>query len=579
MSIFRRLLAMAAPVWPSLAIAVVFAALTSIANIGLLASAAYLLSAAALMPSIAALAPVIVGVRFFALVRALCRYAERYTAHDATFRLLSRSRVRLYQSVERLAVGQIAAAGGADLMQRIIVDVESLKYFFLRVLLPPAAALLVMTGMLFFLNGMVPEVAVLLLASFVIAGMALPLVYWRLAASAGQRLVEARARLNIALADSVKGLRDLAELNANTRLLLQMDKKEHDYLQAQSRVAVLDGLGDAAGFMLANLAVLAVLAMTITLVADKQLDGVYLAALAMAVQGTLEAWLPLMATGRYWDESWGAARRLFAIDDTVPAIVEPMGSPAVPTHYDLTVRNLSFRYPPAGRQILHDVSFTLPAGRRMAIVGSSGAGKSTLAALLLRCWDYDTGSIRLGECELKDIRSETVRELIGVVAQDTYVFNATVRDNLLLAKPQASEDEVSRAAAGAVLTGLAGSMAEGLALEAGDNGHSLSGGERQRLAIARILLKNPPVLVMDEPTVSLDAATEQEVMRTILAATAGRTTVLITHRLTGLAAMDFIVVLDEGRVVESGSFAGLIAQRGLFYQMWQSERDIVGTNW
>ncbi|MPN13272.1 Lipid A export ATP-binding/permease protein MsbA [bioreactor metagenome] len=211
----------------------------------------------------------------------------------------------------------------------------------------------------------------------------------------------------------------------------------------------------------------------------------------------------------------------------------------------------------------------------MAIVGGSGVGKSSIVALLLRFWDYQSGSIELGGRSLKDYQPACLRELISVVPQAAYLFNATMKENILLAKPNASRQELNQAIQAAALQPLIEALPDKLETVVGENGRSLSGGQRQRIAIARALLKDAPILVLDEPTVGLDPVTEREVMADIKMVMAGRTTILITHRLIGLDGMDEILVLNKGQVAERGTQAELIAQKGLFYKMWKQQKEML----
>lgn len=281
-----------------------------------------------------------------------------------------------------------------------------------------------------------------------------------------------------------------------------------------------------------------------------QLNGIYLASLALATVASFEAVLPLASAMQQLGSSQEAGKRLFEIVDASPSVRDTTAVAPTPQSYDIAVQNLSFRYAPDAPLALENISFTLPQGQCLALVGPSGAGKSTIANLLLRFWDYEQGSILLGGHELRDYRQQDLARLVSVVSQDTHLFNTTIRENLLLAKPEASHQELEQAAQHACIHDFIESLPQGYETRVGEQGLCLSGGERQRLALARAFLKDAPLLILDEATANLDALTEQEVLHAIQTLRQGRTTLVITHRLTGLAMADQVIVLDQGRVKE-----------------------------
>jgi ABC-type multidrug transport system fused ATPase/permease subunit len=318
-----------------------------------------------------------------------------------------------------------------------------------------------------------------------------------------------------------------------------------------------------------NLATVAVLAVAIHLVREGQLGGVFLAVLCLAVISSFEAVLPLPQALQHLDGSLEAGRRLFEIADTEPAVREPDAPAPLPQEHGISLRDLSFAYEPAGPRVLDRINLDLPQGGEVAIVGPSGAGKTTLLHLLVRFWDCQEGRILVGGRDLSALDAGKWRQMVSVVSQQTYLFHATVRENLLLARPEASEAEIVRAARQAQLHEFIESLPEGYYTWIGERGLRLSGGERQRLAIARALLKDAPILLLDEPTANLDAVTEREVLRSLQALAEGRTVLVATHRLVGLEDVDQIVVLDGGRIVERGRHEELLRQGGLYQRMWE----------
>ena len=322
----------------------------------------------------------------------------------------------------------------------------------------------------------------------------------------------------------------------------------------------------------------------IRLLTAGQIDGVYLGVLVLAAMTSFEAVQPIPLAAQYLESNLEAARRLLEIVQAKPEVQDPIEPAPVPEEFDLKVSHLSFQYPfdargqtgSNGAQAISDLSFHLPPGGRLAIVGPSGAGKSTLANLLLRFWEYHEGVIELGGQDLRSYMPDELRRKIGFVAQQTYLFTASLGDNLRLANPGAGQAELERAAELAQSSDFIRNLPEGYDAWIGEGGQRLSGGERQRLAIARALLKDPPLLILDEATANLDAITERLVLQAIRTAMQGRTTLMITHRLIEMDRMDEILVMDHGRVVERGRHADLLRANGLYARMWRLQYQVLG---
>lgn len=570
--VFLRLVRLAWPYrwWMALSVLLGFATVGS--AIGLMATAAWIIARAALHPSIAVLNVAIVGVRFFGIARGVFRYLERVVSHQTTFRLLSRMRVWLYERIEPLAPARLSDYHSGDLLSRISADIDTLENFYVRVLAPPAVAVLVTLMMAIFFGVIDLRLALALVAYLAVTGIGVPLLTRRLGRSAGQSLVATRGELNAALLDGVQGLADLVAYGQQTRQIERVRALSERIHREQMHMARVGGLDAALGALLTGLAVITVLALAIPLVGEGRLGGVMLAVLALATISSFEAVLALPQAFQHLESNLAAARRLFDLVDASPAVVDPPDPLPAPERCDLVVRDLRFRYAPGDPPALDGVSFTLPQGGKLAIVGASGAGKSTLVNLLMRFWDYDEGSITLGGQELRCMRQDDVRAQFAVVRQDTHLFSGTIRDNLLLARPDASEQDLIAAAQQAQLDTFIRSLPQGYDTWIGEQGLALSGGERQRLAIARAVLKNAPILVLDEATANLDAVTEQAVMAAITHAMRDRTTLMITHRLVGLEDVDEILVLDAGRVVERGRHADLLAREGVYHHLWDLQR-------
>lgn len=572
-AILPRLLAFLRPHAGWVALAVLLGALTVGSSVALLATSAYLISAAALQPSIADLGVTIVGVRFFGLSRGVFRYLERLAAHNTTFRVLARIRVWFYQAIEPLAPASLQTVHSGDLLSRMVADVETLQDFYVRVVGPPLVAVVVTAVTTLFIAAFQPILALALLAGLLLAGVGVPWLSYRLSRAAGETAVPLRADLQTSLIDGLQGLPDLQACGQDRVWAAKIHRQGAALARTESRLAHVDGLQAGLLELLTQGTMAAIVALCVPLVSMGQVDGVYLAALALAAVASFEAVQPLAQAAQSLEASLAAARRLFALAATPPPIA-PSNQPSIqrtnlPPH--LSLHRVSFRYDTVVFPTLHDVSFDLPPGKWLAVVGPSGAGKTTLVNLLLRFWEYDGGEIRLNDRSLRDHDPEAVRACFGVIPQQLYIFNASIRDNLRLANPPASQAAIEEASRQAQLHDFIAGLPEGYETAVGALGRNLSGGERRRLAIARALLKDAPVLLLDEPTAGLDPLTEKAVLDTIFRLFTGRSLLLITHRLVGLEGMDEILVLDGGRVVEKGRHADLLTRAGLYAQLWQQQ--------
>jgi len=574
-AVFWRLLKLIMPFkwWVALAALLGFATVGS--SIGLMATSAYVIAKAALRPSIAVLQVSIVGVRFFGITRGLFRYLERYVSHRVTFKLLARLRVWFYRAIEPLAPARLLQYRSGDLLSRIAADIESLEHFYVRVIAPPVIAGLVLLLIWIFMSAWDYWLAVVTLAFLLAGGVGLPLATRWLSRGIGQSLIETRASLNAAQIDSLQGAADLIIAGAESRQQDLVNRLSRALTARQNREAHIAGFHSAVSGLLVNWSTLVILLIAIPLVRGGQLDGVYLAMLVLAAMAAFEAVQPLPEAWQHLESSLAAARRLFDIADAQPVVTAPPADTALPTPTspDLRIADLTFRYNPDEPPALKNINLNLPPGHKVAVVGASGAGKSTLVNLLLRFWEYEHGQILLDGADLRRYDPEGVRQLMGVVSQHTHLFNGTVRDNLLLARPEASMDEIIAAGEQARLHPFIESLPQGYDTWIGEQGLNLSGGERQRLAIARALLKNAPILILDEATANLDWLTEQAILQTLSTLMTNRSVLMITHRLVGLQAMDEIIMLANGHIVERGTHHQLLEVDGLYRQMWNLQQE------
>ncbi|HVJ48281.1 thiol reductant ABC exporter subunit CydC [Desulfitobacterium sp.] len=567
------LLRQMAPYKGRILLALLLSALTISSHIGLMATAAYLLARAALHPAVMDLMQVIVGVRFFGIARAVFRYCERYVSHDVTFRILSRIRVSVYEAIEPLAPARLMFIKSGDLLSRIVGDVEIQKDLYLRVLAPPLVAFLVLLGFGLFLAPFDRRMPLILAALFLIGGVGIPFIIKALGQRAGERKLKEKVQLQIQTLDLIQGMTELLSFGQEAVYLEKFQATQKSYSLAQRSYARLSGLSGAALGMVSNLGMWLVLVLGITLVRQGKLDGVYLGMLALGVLSSFEAIQALPMSLQNLEENRAAADRLWELKELKPEVEETF--PALSSSYTwdsspcLEISHLSFRYTKNDPYVLKNLSFEVPLKGKLGIVGPSGAGKSSLVNLFLRYWDYHEGSIKLGGKELKSLNSEEVRQLLGVVTQKTHLFNATVKENLLLAKPQATDKELYEACRKAKIHDYILSLPQGYESMIGEEGLKLSGGQRQRLAIARVILKDAPILILDEATTGLDPVTERDVMQEMLNLMKNRTVLVISHHLPIVQNLDEIVVINEGEIVEQGTHQELLNAGKLYTRLWE----------
>jgi ATP-binding cassette subfamily C protein CydC len=570
-----RLFRLAVPFSPWMILGVALGFATVASGIGLMTTSGYLISAAALQPSIADLQIAIVGVRFFGISRGVFRYLERYVTHEATFRLLGRLRTWFYQALEPLAPARLLEYRSGDLLARIVSDVDTLQDFYLRVLAPPAVAILTALLMAVLLGSLGLSLAVVGLTFLLLSGVGLPILMRAMSRKTGRLMVQVQADLNTVLTEGVLGISDLLAFGQHQNYLDRLQKLSGDSGKLQMQMARISGIENSLSGLLLNLATISVLCVAIPLVVQGRLDGVLLAMLVLAVISSFEAVMPLPQGFQFLEKSLESARRLFAIVDAQPVVVDPVLPVETPSGKKISITDLRFSYAEHGSQVLDGISLDLAQNKTVAIVGPSGAGKTTLVQLLLRFWDYSDGRITMDDCELRRCRQDDVRRLMAVVSQQIHFFDATARENLLLAKPDATEQELFAATRQAQVHETLLSLPEGYDTWIGEQGVRLSSGQRQRLAIARAILQDAPLLILDEPSAGLDAPTRQNLWRELRSVARGRTTLIISHHLLGLEFVDEIVVLDEGRTIERGRHHELMELRGLYHRMWTLQQQVL----
>ncbi|MFF7979565.1 thiol reductant ABC exporter subunit CydD [Streptomyces sp. NPDC007901] len=555
-----------------LLLALLLGALALGSAVGLMATSGWLISRASQQPPVLYLMVAVTATRAFGIGRAVFRYSERLVSHDAVLRMLADTRVAVYRRLERLAPAGLRATRRGDLLSRLVADVDTLQDYWLRWLLPAGVAVAVSAGAVGFTAWLLPEAGAALAVGLLAAGVGVPLVTSAVARRAEQRLAPARGLLATRVTDLLTGTAELTVAGALPARRAEARQADGTLTRIASRAATATALGDGLTALLTGLTVAATALLGAQGVADGRLGGVAMAVVVLTPLAAFEAVLGLPLAVRHRQRVRRSAERIYEVLDAPEPVREPeRPRQAPPTPFPLVLKGLSARYEGQRRDALAAVDLTLPEGRRVAVVGPSGSGKTTLAQVLLRFLDPDAGSYTLAGVDAHGMDGDDVRRLVGLCAQDAHLFDSSVRENLLLARKDATEEDLRDALGRARLLDWVDGLPDGLDTLVGEHGARLSGGQRQRLALARALLADFPVLVLDEPAEHLDLPTADALTADLLAATEGRTTLLITHRLAGLEAVDEVLVLDEGRVVQRGPYAELAAEAGPLRTMAERE--------
>lgn len=534
------------PAW-RLALAVLLGATTVLAGAGLLASAGYLISRSAERPPILSLGVVIVIVRVFGLVRPVSRYFERLVAHDLAFRVLARMRVSFFRRLEPLVPGGIADMQRGDLLSRMVADIDAMQDLFLRALSPPLVALLAGAVAVGYTAAFAPKAAAVLAAGLVFGGVVVPAA----AALAGRRVRDRRAtiraELTAELVELLRGAPELLVLGADAEALARVGALDAQLGRALRRDAVVSGVIEGLGILTLGLTTAGVLAACVSASAAGALDRVFIAALTFLALASFEGVLPLPAAALRLQTIVDAGRRVLAVTDREPPVSDPAAPLPAPAFAELALERVDYGYDDESWG-LHDIDLRLAPGSRLALVGPSGAGKSTLAALLVRFLDPDAGRLTLGGSDLRALCQEDVRARVSLDAQDAYLFSTSIKENVRLARPGADDEAVADALRRARLWDWVQRLPDGWDTAVGEEGDRVSGGERRRIAMARSLLADAPVLVLDEPTAHLDTRTAEDLMADMFGAGGGRSVLLITHREEGLDLVDEVLTLRRGRL-------------------------------
>jgi ATP-binding cassette subfamily C protein CydC len=537
-NVLRRVVALAPPPRGRLILSACLGAAAVVCGIGLMTTAGYLIARAAERPAILSLTTVIVAVRFFGLARPLARYLERLSSHDLAFRVLARLRARFYRRIEPLAPAGLEQYRRGDLVSRMVGDVDALQGLYLRGVGPPLVAVLAGAVAVGATAALLPAAALVLGVGLLAGGAGVPLAASALARGAASERARAHGALTAELVELLRGAPELVVHGRADDALLRFRAIERDAARAARRDALAAGVADGLGIALSGVTTLLVLAFAISAHSAADLDRT-LVALA-----SFEAVTPLAQAARELSASLAAGRRVLEVVERRPPVVDPATPSRPPAGIPrVTLERVVARYPSGGKPVLDAFDLVLEPGQRLALVGPSGAGKTTVVSLLLRFLDPVAGRVALDGMDVRELAQADVRATFAVAGQDAHLFSTSIRENVRIGRPDARDDEIDAALRRARLGEWIATLPDGPDTLVGEEGTGLSGGQRQRVVIARALLSEAPVLVLDEPTAHLDHETAEELVRDVLDEAGGRSVLLVTHRPEGLDLVDDVVAL------------------------------------
>lgn len=559
---WRLLFSVLSPAKWSLVLALFFTFLTVFMNVGLLSVSSWLLASAALQPGITYLSLAIVGVRFFGIGRAVSRYFERYTSHRMAFQGLYGLRVWFYTHLEPLAPTLFKRLSAGDILGRIMADIEILQFFYLRTLVPPLAAIFLTILVSYGVGTVDPRLSILVWGAAIVTGIVLPYVVYRYHQHSLRSISSAQGQLKSYLGDTLESIEDIISYNHQPATIARLEQTMEIVDNHKRRIG--NGMNGGTTIFLGIVQAVVIIA---ACMAAEALSGpwasVMVAVCAIGIQAWFESLQPMLIAGHHGYESYLAVQRLVQIKHEQPPVVD-RGNITIDSLSSIDFSHVRFSYT-KDHYIYKDMSLSIPQGQTIAIVGPSGAGKTTMFSILERLYDYE-GHISIGDIDLRNISIASWRNLVGTITQDTYVFHASLQDNIRLARPSASDDDIETVIHRAALRSVVERLPNGVTTIIGSGGMGLSGGEKQRIALARLFLRNPQLVLLDEPLEGLDQVTRKQLHDDLMAFTKDKTVLYITHQLDGLEKMDRILFMADGHIIEDGTFESLIKKRGAFYE-------------
>lgn len=558
-----------------LSIIVIFISIATImSSVGLLSLSAFIISYCALHPSIADIMVPVVGVRFFGISRGIFRYVERLISHDTTFKLLSKLRTWLYNKIEAADMDMYMKMDKEDVFTRIINDIDTLQDFYLRTFNPFIVSMIIgiLGGSLLYSFGHMISLAFFVMYIFTI--IFVPLIIWSCTKGMHKEMILKISKIKVKLLDLISGIADIVANSAMKNSKGNIDLQLKDLYYIQNKLAIWQSISNNSILFLSNITMVICLIIATVIIRKNNLNGVTLAVVALSTIALFEAASQIPLMFQRLEQCKTSADRIFSMADNCTSQAD--GNKEY-VEFNLASKcieldKVDFKYPGSDKMLLKNISFKLNKGKKIAIVGPSGVGKSTLSYIMLAWLKISGGNITLAGYSLDSIRQESIEKQFSVVNQQIYFFNASIKNNLMIANSLATNEEIEKVMEICGMDEFVKSLKEGYETELGENGMKISGGQRQRLGIARALLKDSSFLIMDEVTAGMDMLLEKEFLEALYKNTNDKGIIMITHRLVAMEKMDEILVLDEGFIIERGTHQELINKNGLYFKMYELQQ-------
>lgn len=526
--------------------------LTAFASISLLTLSGWFISSSALAGTAISFNFMLPAaqIRALAITRTVGRYGERLLTHEATFRVLASLRSWFFLQLIPLVPGRLAALRSGDLLSNMISDIDALDALYLRLLAPAIVATLGVIAVVSFLYLYSPLISLTTGTMLLLAAIATPWLFKRLGLAGAEAIVALAASFRVRQIDMIQGLADLLANQAYSRFSGLLINLSELMINTQRQNNRLTAMSSALTLLLSQITLLTALVLAAISFQDSLLSGAELALIIFCVMAAFELVTPLPQAMQMLAKTQKAASRIRHVAELPPTVIQPKQGLAIANSYELQLNDVSFRYVDHHDWVLKNITLTIPQGTKLAIIGASGSGKTSLLQLLMRYFDPEHGDILLSGQNLRKFNSDDLLLNFGLLSQRSQLFAATIKENLLIAKPKATMTELNAAIKAAGLEKLISYLPEGMDTWVGESGLKLSGGEARRIALARLYLKDAPVLILDEPTEGLDADTEQEIFNALAKFAVNKTLIMVTHRESGLSLVDVIYRMELGVLTE-----------------------------